>query len=180
MTSASDTDTDSTTAAPAPFASWLGHHAAIRVPDYDVSTAWFVDRLGWRIVQEWMYGDLQLAYIAPPGDDHFHVEILAGPGAEPQPQFDSVDASLTRNGLNHVCIQVASVDDSLAELRRRDVRIVGEPFELAAINSVDHASRRRPGRRRHGLLRRGQLQRPLGPRHPVTSVLRRPGSRAPA
>jgi lactoylglutathione lyase/glyoxylase I family protein len=82
-----------------------------------------------------MYGDLQLAYIAPPGDDHFHVEILAGPGAEPQPQFDSVDASLTRNGLNHVCIQVASVDDSLAELRRRGVATVGEPFELEAISS---------------------------------------------
>ena len=57
------------------------------------------------------------------------------PGAAPQPRFDSVDASLTHNGLNHVCIQVASVDESLAELRRRDVTIVGEPFELEAINS---------------------------------------------
>lgn len=118
-----------------PFASWVGHHAAIRVPDYEISKDWFVERLGWRVTQEWMYGDLQLAYIAPPGDDHFHVEILAGPGAAAQRQYDSVDASLTQNGLNHVCIQVASVDDSLAELRRRDVTIVGEPFELEAINS---------------------------------------------
>ena len=131
----SPTDLDPSTPALHPFASWVGHHAAIRVPDYDVSTAWFVDQLGWRITHEWMYGDLQLAYIAPPGDDHFHVEILAGPGAEPQPQFDSVDASLTRNGLNHVCIQVASVDDSLTELRRRGVATVGEPFELEAISS---------------------------------------------
>jgi lactoylglutathione lyase/glyoxylase I family protein len=37
--------------------------------------------------------------------------------------------------LNHVCIQVANVDDSLAELRRRGVTIMGEPFELAAIDS---------------------------------------------
>ena len=118
-----------------PFASWVGHHAAIRVPDYDVSIAWFVDQLGWRIVQKWMYGELQLAYIGPPGDDRFHVEILAGPGAAPQPIFDSVDASLLHNGLNHVCIQVASVDVSLAELRRRGVTIVGEPFEVEAINS---------------------------------------------
>ena len=118
-----------------PFSSWVGHHAAIRVPDYEVSKRWFTDQLGWRVIQEWMYGDLQLAYIAPPGDDHFHVEILAGPGADPQKIYDSVDASLTQNGLNHVCIQVASVDDSLAELRRRGVTIVGEPFELDAINS---------------------------------------------
>ena len=121
--------TTSETSATHPFRSWIGHHAAIRVPDYAVSTAWFVGQLGWRIVQEWMYGDLQLAYIAPPGDDHFHVEILAGPGAAPQPTFDSVNESLKRNGLNHVCIQVASVDESLAELRRRNVTIVGEPFD---------------------------------------------------
>ena len=118
-----------------PFTSWVGHHAAIRVPDYDVSKRWFVDQLGWRVVQEWMYGELELAYLAPPGDDHFHVEILAGPGAAPQAVYDSVDASLTQNGLNHVCIQVASVDESLAELRRRGVTIVGEPFELEAISS---------------------------------------------
>jgi lactoylglutathione lyase/glyoxylase I family protein len=118
-----------------PFASWTGHHAAIRVPDYEVSTRWFTDQLGWRITDEWMYGELQLAYIAPPGDDRFHIEILAGPGAAPQNIYDSVDASLTQNGLNHVCIQVVSVDDSLVELRRRGVMIVGEPFELEAINS---------------------------------------------
>jgi lactoylglutathione lyase/glyoxylase I family protein len=129
------TTTDPAVSGNHPFTSWVGHHAAIRVPDYDISTAWFVDQLGWRIVQEWMYGELHLAYIGPPGDDHFHVEILAGPGATPQPTFDSVDASLLHNGLNHVCVQVASVDDSLAELRRRGVRIVGEPFELEAINS---------------------------------------------
>jgi glyoxylase I family protein len=129
------TPIDTAVSADHPFASWVGHHAAIRVPDYDISAAWFVDQLGWRIVQEWMYGELQLAYIAPPGDDQFHVEILAGPGAAPQPTFDSVDASLLHNGLNHVCIQVASVDDSLCELRRRGVRIVGEPFELEAIKS---------------------------------------------
>src|SRR5262249_29798912 len=117
------TPTGTTLSEDHPFASWVGHHAAIRVPDYDVSTPWFVDQLGWRIVQEWMYGELQLAYIAPPGDDHFHVEILAGPGAAPQPRFPSVDASLLHNGLNHVCIQVASVDDSLSELRRRGVTI---------------------------------------------------------
>jgi lactoylglutathione lyase/glyoxylase I family protein len=127
--------TDLRVSADHPFASWVGHHAAIRVPDYDVSKRWFVDRLGWRVVQEWMYGELQVAYLAPPGDDQFHVEILGGPGAASQPMYESVDASLTQNGLNHVCIQVTSVDNSLAELRRRGVTLVGEPFELEAIAS---------------------------------------------
>ena len=129
------TPTDPTTPTDHPFTSWVGHHAAIRVPDYEVSKRWFVDQLDWRVVQEWMYGELQVAYLAPPGDDQFHVEILGGPGAASQPMYESVDASLTQNGLNHVCIQVASVDDSLAELRRRSVTIMGEPFELPAIDS---------------------------------------------
>jgi glyoxylase I family protein len=129
------THTDPPTPADHPFTSWVGHHAAIRVPDYEVSKRWFVDQLDWQVVQEWMYGELQLAYLAPPGDDHFHVEILGGAGATRQPTYESVDASLTQNGLNHVCIQVASVDDSLAELRRRGVTIMGEPFELEAIDS---------------------------------------------
>jgi glyoxylase I family protein len=63
------------------------------------------------------------------------VEILGGPGVAAQIAYESVDDSLTQNGLNHVCIQVDSVDDSLAELRRRGVTIVGEPFELEAIRS---------------------------------------------
>jgi catechol 2,3-dioxygenase-like lactoylglutathione lyase family enzyme len=125
-----DTETQPSTC---PFDSWVGHHAAIRVPDYEVSKSWFVDTLGWRVVQEWMYGALQLAYLAPPADDSFHVEILAGPGAAAQTVYENVDDSLTQNGLNHVCIEVESVDDSLAELRRRGVTIVGEPFELEAI-----------------------------------------------
>ena len=127
--------TDLRVSADHPFASWVGHHAAIRVPDYEASKRWFVDQLGWRVVQEWRWGELQLAYLAPSGDDHFHVEILGGPGAAAQQTYESVEASMTQNGLNHVCIQVASVDDSLAELRRRGVTIVGEPFELEAIAS---------------------------------------------
>jgi glyoxylase I family protein len=99
-----------------PFDSWVGHHAAIRVPDYEVSKSWFVETLGWRVTQEWMYGALQLAYIAPPADGSFHVEILGGPGVAAQIAYESVD-------------------DSLAELRRRGVTIVGEPFELEAIRS---------------------------------------------
>jgi lactoylglutathione lyase/glyoxylase I family protein len=127
--------TDPSVDADHPFTSWVGHHAAIRVPDYDASKAWFVNQLGWRVMQEWRYGSLQLAYLAPLGGDDFHVEILGGPGAATQPTWDSVDASLTQNGLNHVCIQVTSVDDSLGELRRRGVTIIGEPFELEAISS---------------------------------------------
>jgi hypothetical protein len=37
--------------------------------------------MGWRVLQTWPYGDLTLAYVMPPNQDEFHLEIVAGPGA---------------------------------------------------------------------------------------------------
>ncbi|MGW5742714.1 VOC family protein [Amycolatopsis sp. NPDC003861] len=63
------------------------------------------------------------------------LEILGGPGAAAQPQFGDVDASLAVNGYNHVCLSVANVDETLAELRKRGVEIVNPPFEIADISA---------------------------------------------
>jgi glyoxylase I family protein len=46
-----------------------------------------------------------------------------------------VDASLAVNGLNHLCLSVDSVDDTLTELRRRGVDIVNPPFEIEDISA---------------------------------------------
>jgi lactoylglutathione lyase/glyoxylase I family protein len=39
------------------------------------------------------------------------------------------------NGYNHVCLFADSVDETLAELRRRSVDIVNEQFEIDAISA---------------------------------------------
>lgn len=118
-----------------PFSSMRGHHTGIRYPDFEAARAFWVDTLEWRILQTWPYGELTLAYVMPPNQDDFHLEILAGPGAAPQPVFADVDESLVVNGYNHVCLSVDSVDDTLAELRRRGVDIVNPPFELDDISA---------------------------------------------
>ena len=71
----------------------------------------------------------------PPNQDDFHLEILAGPGAVNQETFPDVDASLARGGYNHVCLSVDNVDDTLAELRRRGVDVVNDPFEIGDISA---------------------------------------------
>ncbi|MET1004988.1 MAG: VOC family protein [Propionibacteriaceae bacterium] len=118
-----------------PFASMRGHHTGIRYPDFEDAKSFWVDKLDWRVLQTWPYGDLTLAYVSPPNQDDFHLEILAGPGATPQAEYADVDASLVVNGYNHVCLSVDSVDDTLAELRRRGVDVVNEPFELDDISA---------------------------------------------
>ncbi|WP_433041215.1 VOC family protein [Dactylosporangium sp. CS-033363] len=118
-----------------PFASMRGHHTGIRYPRFEDALSFWVDKLDWRVLQIWPYGGLTLAYVMPPDQDDFHLEILAGPGAVPQPQFTDVGESLLMSGLNHVCLSVSDVDATVAELRARGVEVVGEPFELDDISA---------------------------------------------
>ena len=117
-----------------PFASFAGHHVGVRVPDYDAAVAWYTEKLDFRVLQEWPYGDLRLAYLSPAADDDFHLELLAGPVEHPQPVLDDLGQSLTYGGYQHFCLRVASVDKARAELAARGVDVLGEPFEIEEIS----------------------------------------------
>jgi glyoxylase I family protein len=117
-----------------PFSSMARSHVAVRVPDFEAAKRWFVDKLDFRVVQEWPFGQLQLAYLAPATDDTFYVEIMGGEAPDARPAAADLGASLQQAGYHHFCMTVQSVDDAVAELRRRGVTVVGEPFDLAAIN----------------------------------------------
>ena len=109
-----------------PFASFAGHHVGVRVPDYDAAVAWYTEKLDFRVLQEWPYGDLRLAYLSPAADDDFHLELLAGPIEHPRPVLDDLGQSLTYGGYQHFCLRVASVDKARAELAARGVDVLGE------------------------------------------------------
>lgn len=119
-----------------PFASMKGHHVAIRVPDFEVEKKWFVEKLDFRVVMEWPYADQRLAYVAPPTDDLFFVEILGGgqPHPIPKPVYDDLGDSLRLAGHHHFCLNVTDMDATVAELKKRGVQVVTEPFVLAVIN----------------------------------------------
>ena len=117
------------------FASMRGHHAAIRVPDYQVAKQWFVEKLDFRVIHEWPYEDQHLAYVGPANDDNFYIEIL-GDGSPPpnaRPSYTDLSDSLRQAGYHHTCMQVDDVEATVAELRRRGVTIVTEPFVLPVI-----------------------------------------------
>lgn len=117
------------------FANFHGHHVAVRVPDYEVEKRWFVEKLEFRVVQEWPYADQQLAYVAPPNDDGLFIEILGGgdPGPLAKAPYADLGDSLRLAGFHHACFEVEDVDATVAELRRRGVTIVTEPFDLPVI-----------------------------------------------
>ena len=117
-----------------PFASWRGSHVAVRVADYDAAKRWYMEKLDFRVLHEWPFGGMQLAYLLPPNDDVFSVELLGGGSPSPQPSYPDIPSSFEPAGYHHFCLSVDNVDETAAELRHRGVKIVAEPFDLAAIS----------------------------------------------
>ncbi len=115
------------------FNSVKGAHVALRVPDFEASKKWYVEKLDFRVIHEWLFGDLQLAYLAPPNDDNFWIELLAGANPAPQHVYTDLNESLHPAGYHHFCLNVSSVDATLDELKKREVTIIGEPFDLPVI-----------------------------------------------
>jgi catechol 2,3-dioxygenase-like lactoylglutathione lyase family enzyme len=111
-----------------------GDHAGVRVPDIHEGIRWYTEKLDWRVVHRWPYGDLQLAYVAPPVDSTFKLELLAGPGALERAPYRDLGDSLRFAGWHHICLMVDDVDATIDELRRRGVTIVTEPFDLPVIS----------------------------------------------
>jgi lactoylglutathione lyase/glyoxylase I family protein len=113
-----------------------GHHVAVRTPSLQAAKDFYVNKLDWRVIAEWDYADEQLAYLAPPADDHFFIEVLGGgdtPPNEVRPYTDLAD-SLKYRGYHHFCLTVTNVEETIAKLRARGVVIVTEPFVLPAIS----------------------------------------------
>ncbi|MGX5843155.1 VOC family protein [Mesorhizobium sp. ArgA1] len=118
------------------FANMRGHHVALRVTDYEIAKSWYVDKLDFRVVHEWPFADEKLAYLAPANDDHFMIELLGGGDPLPidTPAYKDLGDSLRYSGYHHFCMNVADIEGTVAELRKRGVTIVTEPFKLDDIS----------------------------------------------
>jgi lactoylglutathione lyase/glyoxylase I family protein len=48
--------------------------------------------------------------------------------------LDDLGEGLQRGGYQHICVHVDDVDQAVAELARRGVDLIGEPFEIDDIS----------------------------------------------
>ena len=117
-----------------PFASMSGNHVAVRVPDLEEAVRWWVEKLDFRPVIRWTFGDLKLAYVAPPANDTFFVELIGGGNPIPERPYSDLENSLELAGYHHLCFLVESVDETLTEVKKRGVKIIKEAFELPEIS----------------------------------------------
>src|SRR5499427_5313175 len=119
-----------------PSADMRGRRVAVRTPRLAKAKKFYVGKLEFRVVAEGPYADEQLAYLAPPTDDHFYIEVLGGGDTLPTEvrTYTDLGDSLKYRGYHHFCLNVASVDETIAKLRARGVVIVSQPFVLSAIS----------------------------------------------
>jgi glyoxylase I family protein len=116
-----------------PLASLKINHAAIRVPDFDAAVAWYAEKLDFRVKQTASVAGLTFGFLYPAGDDSFHFELMAGPGAAERPVYENLHDSYRMAGWHHPGFSVDSVDDAIDELKRRGVIIASEPHDVPAI-----------------------------------------------
>ena len=117
------------------FFSMRGHHVALRVRDFEGSKNWFVEKLDFRVLKVWWFKNRQHAYLAPPNDNMFHLEILGGaPMMRLERVYVDLKDSLCDAGYHHFCLIVDDISNTIDESRRRGVSIVEEPFNIVEIN----------------------------------------------
>jgi catechol 2,3-dioxygenase-like lactoylglutathione lyase family enzyme len=118
-----------------PFASWKFEHAVIRVPDFDTAVTWYSEKLDFHLTKSSALGDKVYGFMTSPSVEvSFMVELITGPGAENRPTYEDLASSLKLSGYHHVAFRVNSVDDAIAELKRRDVTIVGEAHDVPKLS----------------------------------------------
>ncbi len=109
------------------------NHAAIRVPDFDTAVAWYADKLDFRLKQSVSVAGLSFGFLYPAGDESFHFELMAGQGAAERPTYKDLHDSYNMYGWHHPGFSVDSVDAVIDELKRRDVTIASEPYDVPAM-----------------------------------------------
>lgn len=107
-------------------------HIALRVPDFEEGKRWFIEKLDFQVKEEWTFDTLRCAYLGL-ADDAFLVELVGGDAPAPRPGYADLTGSFREAGYHHLSLRVESVDDTLAEMRRRGVTVVGEPSEVPSI-----------------------------------------------
>jgi catechol 2,3-dioxygenase-like lactoylglutathione lyase family enzyme len=105
-------------------------HVGISVTDVDATIAWYTDKLDFVVEQRFSANNHTFAFLT---HEDVKLEILGGAATNETPAITDIVASLNPARLHHLCIAVADLDATLEELRSRDVKVIGEPFDVAVI-----------------------------------------------
>jgi lactoylglutathione lyase/glyoxylase I family protein len=116
------------------------HHVALRVADADASKVWFLTKLDFRIDREFSFRGMNFVWMRPPGSESPIIELIGGAEQVLYPQYEYASESHKPPGFHHLCLQVDDAEQVVAELRRRDVKIVIDVTAGAPGSGVEKAA----------------------------------------
>lgn len=113
---------------PDPLAQIRAEHVMISTANYDETIAWYTEKLGFEIVQEWTvpeFEGVQLAYIELNG---FIIEVVSTPEAFQEEKIPGdLATALGDRGYGHLAFLAADVDAVAEELEARGVALIVPP-----------------------------------------------------
>ncbi len=89
-------------------------HVAIRVKDIDASLAFYAGKLGFREMFRLFQDDGKLWIVYLRVTDDQYVELFPNAIGDRSPPAEAI-------GLNHLCLEVEDIDDSLADLEKAGI-----------------------------------------------------------
>ena len=105
------------------------HHVALRVADAQASKSWLMTMLDFSVAGGFTLAGTDFIWMRPAGEGPV-VEVIGGAEQISGPELENVSSSedsmarLKQPGFNHVCLQVDDLEQAMAELRRRNVKII--------------------------------------------------------
>ena len=113
---------------PDPLSQIRAEHVMISTANYDETIAWYTEKLGFQITQEWTvpeFEGVQLAYIELNG---FVIEVVSTPEAFQEERIPGdLATALGDRGYGHLAFLAADVDAVAEELQARGVALVVPP-----------------------------------------------------
>ena len=108
------------------FSDMRAGHVGIRTTKYADLLNWYEENLDFRIIRKWKVGEIQLAFIAPPNDNDFIVEVICYDSNE------KINNEGIKSGFNHLSFTVKDLDKTIELLSQKNIAIE-RSFSVPAI-----------------------------------------------
>jgi catechol 2,3-dioxygenase-like lactoylglutathione lyase family enzyme len=116
----------------APFSTSTIHHLGLRVEDAEAAKRWLTTMLGFRVEREFQFAGHDFVFLSAGGAKSPVIELIGGPLEDERQPPENISDMLKLAGWNHICLQVRNVEECIADLRRRGVRVLIDVFDGAS------------------------------------------------